>query len=161
VLCCAALRCVRRKSADLCVAVTLAEEAVKAKSNAFLYVSAIDSFATLPKRYITTKREAEEIIGRIGEENGMRSVFLRPSFMYDSSRAFTMPIAGMIGVMSAVNGLFGRKLPGMGAAGYKPLAVNDVAGAAVKALEDETVQGVVDVDGILALATRVWREGML
>ncbi|KAA8893733.1 hypothetical protein FN846DRAFT_490424 [Sphaerosporella brunnea] len=142
-------------------AVTLAEEAVNAKAKSFLYISAIDSFATLPKRYITTKREAEELISRIGKDDAMRTVFLRPSFLYDSSRPFTMPLAGILGVASAVNGLFGRKLPFLGAAGFKPLAVDDVAGAAVKALEDENVQGVVDVDGIGELATRVWREGML
>jgi nucleoside-diphosphate-sugar epimerase len=142
-------------------AVTLAEEAVKAKAKSFLYISAIDSFATLPKRYITTKREAEEIIARIAKEDAMRPVFLRPSFLYDSSRAFTMPLAGVLGVVSGVNSLFGRKLPLLGAAGYKPLAVEDVAGAAVKALEDESIEGVVDVDGISTLATRVWREGML
>jgi len=142
-------------------AVTLAEEAVKADAKSFLYISAIDSFFTLPKRYITTKREAEEIIGGIGEKSGMRTVSLRPSFLYDSSRAFTVPLAGVMGAVSAVNGLFGGKLPLLGAAGYRPLSVEDVAGAAVKALEDEQVKGVVDVDGIQTLATRVWREGML
>jgi len=146
---------------SVCAAVTLAEEAVKAKAKSFLYVSAIDSFATLPKRYITTKREAEAIIGRIGAESNMRSIFLRPSFLYDSSRAVTVPLAGVLGIMSVVNRLFKRRLPGLGAAGYKPLAVEDVAGAAVKALEDETVNGPVDVDAIQTLATRVWREGML
>lgn len=91
----------------------------------------------------------------------MRTISIRPSFLYDSSRGFTMPLAGVLGCVSAVNGLFGRKIPLLGAAGYKPLAVEDVAGAAVKALEDENVKGVVDVDGISNLATRIWREGML
>lgn len=140
---------------------TLAEEAVKAKAKVFLYVSAIDSFAAMPQRYITTKREAESIIERIGAQSNMRTVFLRPPFLYDSSRMITIPLAGVLGVVSAVNGLFGRRLPGLGVAGYKPLAVDDVAGAAVKALEDETVSGPVDVDAIQTLAQRVWREGML
>ncbi|CCX11454.1 Similar to Uncharacterized protein C1840.09; acc. no. O74482 [Pyronema omphalodes CBS 100304] len=142
-------------------AVTLAEEAASQRAKSFLYVSAIDSFFTLPRRYITTKREAESIIAGIGEKNNMRTIFIRPSFLYDASRGFTMPLAGVLGCVSAVNGLFGRKIPLLGAAGYKPLAVEDVAGAAVKALEDENVKGVVDVDGISNLATRVWREGML
>jgi nucleoside-diphosphate-sugar epimerase len=145
----------------LAIAVTLAEEAAKAKNKSFLYVSAIDSFFVLPKRYITTKREAEERIADIGNDASMRTVFLRPSFLYDSSRAVTIPLAGVLGITSAVNGLFGRKLPLLGAAGWKPLAVEDVAGAAVKALEDAQVKGVVDVDGIQVLATRVWREGMI
>jgi len=145
----------------LAIAVTLAEEAAKAKNKSFLYVSAIDSFFVLPKRYITTKREAEERIASIGNNASMRTVFLRPSFIYDPSRAATMPLAGVLGITSAVNGLFGKKLPLLGAAGWKPLTVEDVAGAVVKALEDAQVKGVVDVDGIQVLATRVWREGML
>ena len=139
----------------------MAEEAARTKAKAFLYVSAVDSFVALPRRYITTKREAEEIIERIGRNSSMRTVFLRPSFLYDASRPVSMPLAGILSVTSAINGLFGRKLPLLGAAGWKPLAIEDVAGAAVKALEDGTVEGVVGVDGIGELATRVWREGML
>ena len=115
----------------------------------------------LPKRYITTKREAEVAIAKIGADKDMRTVFLRPSFLYDSERPVTVPLAGLLGITSAVNGLFGRKLPLLGAAGWAPLKVEDVAGAAVKALEDEKVSGVVGVEGIQELATRVWREGML
>ncbi|KAI5781202.1 hypothetical protein EDC01DRAFT_666718 [Geopyxis carbonaria] len=141
-------------------AVTLAEETIKAgKAKSFLYVSAVDSFFALPKRYITTKREAEARIAAL--DGGLRSVFLRPSFLYDSSRTVTIPLAGLLSVTSAVNGLFGRKLPLLGAAGWKPLSVEDVAGAAVKALEDETVTGAQGVPEIETLAARVWREGML
>ncbi len=140
---------------------TLAEEAKAAGTKAFLYISAIDSFFVLPQRYITTKREAEDRIAKIAQDDTMRPVFLRPSFLYDSSRPITMPIAGVTGVVSAVNSLFGRKLSLLGAGGYKPLAVDDVARAAVLALEDENVRGVVDVDGISALATKLWRESML
>ncbi|TGZ80032.1 NAD(P)-binding protein [Ascodesmis nigricans] len=143
-------------------AVTLAEEAARTGTvKSFLYVSAIDSFFALPKRYITTKREAEERISGIAQDAGMRSVYLRPSFLYDSSRTFTLPLAAATMVTSTVNNMFMNKLPLLGAAGYKPLAVERVAASAVKALEDESVSGVVDVEGISRLADKVWREGML
>jgi uncharacterized protein YbjT (DUF2867 family) len=147
----------------MCLAVTLAEEAAKAGAKTFVYISAVDSFFVLPKRYITTKREAEERIAEVGSsgEYKMRSVFLRPAFLYDSSRLFTIPLAGIMTVTSTVNGLFGRKLPLLGAAGWKPLAAEDVAGAVVKSLEDTEVTGVVEIDEISTLATRIWREGML
>ena len=144
------------------VAVTLAEEAARTGSvKSFLYVSAIDSFFILPKRYITTKREAEERIAAIAKDAGMRGIYLRPSFLYDASRTFTLPLAAATVVSSTLNNIFMKKLPLLGAAGYKPLSVDQVAGAAVKALEMEEMSGVVDVDGISQLADKVWREGML
>lgn len=159
----------RLAKTDAATAVTLAEEAVAAGAKTFLYVSAIDGSFVLPSRYITTKREAEERIASLVSSKSpsssppppMRAVFLRPSFLYDSTRGFTMPLAALMGVTSAVNSLFGRRLPLVGAAGYRPLPVDTVAGAAVKAMEQESVSGVVDVDKIMELGTQVWREGML
>lgn len=87
---------------------------------------------------------------------------MRPSFIYDKNRAFTVPLAAMTGVASAVNGMVGGALrPMLGAGGYPPVRVEDVAGAVLKALEKEEVRGVVDVEGIKKLAEEVWREGML
>ena len=137
---------------------TLAEEALKHGCKTFLYISAVDSFFLLPKRYITTKREAEE---RITALQGMKKVYLRPSFVYDSGRAVSIPLAGVMGVTSMLQNATGGRIPFLGAAGYRPLSVDDVAGAAVKALEDESVSGVVDVEAIRRLGRVVWREGML
>ncbi|KAL7271795.1 hypothetical protein RUND412_005421 [Rhizina undulata] len=144
-------------------AITLVEEALSHKANTFLYVSAADGSFLLPHRYIATKREAEEKIAEIGSraETAMRNIFLRPGFLYDSTRPVTMPLAGIIGITSTVNSLFGGKLPLLGAAGYKPLKAEVVAEAAVQAIADEHVKGVVDVRKIDELATKAWRQGML
>lgn len=89
-------------------------------------------------------------------------MFVRPSFIYDKNRAFTVPLAAMTGVASMVNGIVGGALrPVLGAGGYPPVRVEDVASAVVKSLEKEEVRGVVDVDGIKRLAEEVWREGMV
>ncbi|KAH0603393.1 uncharacterized protein H6S33_007715 [Morchella sextelata] len=146
-------------------AITLAEEALSATNTVktFLYVSAAAGSFALPSRYISTKREAEAGIQKLSE-NGQkfRPLFLRPGFLYDSSRTVTMPLAGLMGVTSAVDGLVGGRLKGMlGAAAYKPLKVDVVADAAVEAIADESVTGVVDVDEIERLSGKVWRAGML
>ena len=73
----------------------------------------------MPSRYITTKREAEDVIEREFPE--MRNIFFRPSFMYDSSRKFTMGLAAAAGAGSVA----AKFLPGfvsqfMGSALVKP-----------------------------------------
>ncbi|ROW17779.1 hypothetical protein VPNG_00889 [Cytospora leucostoma] len=142
-------------------AVLLARAADREGSaSAFLYVSAAGGAPVLPARYITTKREAESIIGR--EFPRLRGVFLRPPFMYDSSRPVTIPMAGLTGVGAVLNSLTGGVLDGfMGAAGVKPLKADVVAEAAVEALSDEAVKGPVEVPQIEELASKSWRKGML
>lgn len=141
-------------------AILLAKEAAKEKVGTFCYISAAGGAPVLPSRYITTKREAEETIQREFPE--MRPVFVRPPFMYDSSRPLTMPMAGMTFAGSLFNGVTGHVLSDfLGGAGQKPLKADVVADAVVEALEDEGVKGVVDVKGIEELAGRAWRRGML
>lgn len=127
---------------------------------AFLYVSAAGGAPVLPRRYIDTKREAESLIASGFPR--MRGVFLRPPFLYDSSRPFTIPMAAMTGVGALFNGLTRGVLNGfMGAAGAKPLKVDVVAQAAVEALSDESVRGPVEVPEIEELANKGWRKDML
>ena len=141
-------------------AVSLAKEASEKKAPTFLYVSAAAGTPVLPKRYITTKREAEDIIA--SKFPSMRSIFVRAPFMYDSSRTFTLPIAVAGGVASMVNSAVGGRLTWlMGAGGIKPLKADTVADAIVEALEDEQVKGPVEVGEIEKLATRAWRKNML
>lgn len=90
-----------------------------------------------------------------------RPIFLRPGFLYDSSRPITLPLAGIIGVTSTVNSWLGGKLPLLGAAGYKPLNVGVVADAAVEAIASEGIEGVVEVKDIVELSTKAWRAAML
>lgn len=86
---------------------------------------------------------------------------MRPAFMYDSSRKFTLPIAlgGFIG--TEVNALLGNRLQFLGSMVDKPLQVDVVGEAVVEAMEDESTSGAVGTKQIEALATRAWRKSML
>ncbi|KAI3401851.1 hypothetical protein diail_6410 [Diaporthe ilicicola] len=141
-------------------AVLVARAADGEGASAFLYVSAAGGAPVLPRRYIDTKREAESLIASGFPR--MRGVFLRPPFLYDSSRPFTIPMAAMTGVGAVFNGLTRGVFDGlMGAAGAKPLKVDLVAQAAVEALSDEGVRGPVEVPEIEELANKGWRKDML
>lgn len=141
-------------------AILVARAADREGASAFLYVSAAGGAPVLPARYITTKREAERVIA--GEFPRMRGVFLRPPFLYDSSRPMTIPMAAATGLGAMFNGLTRGVLGGfMGAAGAKPLKVDVVAEAAVEALSDEGVRGPVEIPEIEELANKAWRKGML
>lgn len=141
-------------------AITLAQEANNESVPTFLYISAAGGAPILPGRYIATKREAESTISSSFPR--MRSVFIRPPFLYDSSRAFTMPMAALSGMGAAFNSVTGGMFGGiMGAAGVKPLKADLVADAVVQALGDENVKGPVELKEIEELAQRAWRQGML
>jgi len=140
-------------------AITLAKEAAAEKVDAFVYISAAGGAPVLPQRYIKTKREAESTIA--SEFPLMRSVFIRPGFLFDSSRAFTVPLAAMVqlGVLfnKATMHAFGAL---MGAAGTPPLKADLVADAVVEALSDENCKGPVETEEIKQLAEKGWRKGM-
>lgn len=141
-------------------AITLANEAARENASAFVYISAAGGAPVLPARYLSTKREAEATIA--AEFPRMRNIFVRPPFLYDSSRPITMPMAAMTGLGAVFNGvtggIFGNLL---GAGGVKPLKVDVVAEAVVQALSDETVRGPVEVQQIEELANKAWRGTML
>lgn len=141
-------------------AIALAQESQREGVNTFVYISAAAGAPMLPTRYITTKREAESIIA--SKMTSMRNIFVRPPFLYDSSRKFTIPIAasGMVG--STVNSLLGGRLSSIfGAAVEKPLKADLVADAVVEAIERESTTGVVGVPEIESLAAKAWRRTML
>ncbi|KAI4103426.1 MAG: hypothetical protein LQ345_007329 [Seirophora villosa] len=141
-------------------AVTLAQEASFLHVPSFVYISAAAGAPMLPKRYITTKREAESTIASSLPK--LRSIFVRPGFLYDSSRSFTLPIAFAGAAGNMVNSLVGGRLtPLGGAAVEKPLKADLVAEAVVESIEDEGVKGVVGTQRIEELANIAWRRGML
>jgi hypothetical protein len=141
-------------------AITLAREASAENVPVFCYISAAGGAPVLPARYISTKREAESTIAR--EFPNMRSVFVRPGFLYDSSRAFTVPMAALTGMGAVFNSVTGGVFGGvMGAAGTKPLKADLVAEAVVEALSDENTKGPVETKDIEILAEKSWRKGML
>jgi nucleoside-diphosphate-sugar epimerase len=140
-------------------AITLAQEASKENVPAFVYISAAGGAPVLPRRYIETKREAESTIS--SEFPNMRSIFIRPGFLYDSSRWFTVPLAAMTGAGAVFNGVTGGVFGGiMGAAGTKPLKADVVAEAVVEALDDGSTKGPVETKEIEELAQKGWRKGM-
>lgn len=141
-------------------AILLAKQAQEQGVDAFCYVSAAGGAPVLPSRYITTKREAEEVIAR--EFPYLRSVFLRPPIMYDIARPVTVGLAAATAAGALVNQVTGGMLKGfMGSAGVKPLKVDVVAQAAVEALSDESIKGPIEVPELEALAARSWRKTMV
>ena len=141
-------------------ALTLAQEANASGVKDFVYISAAAGAPILPGRYINTKREAESTIASSFPK--MRSIFIRPGFLYDSSRSFTMPMAAVTYGGFLANSLTGGNLTWlMGAGGAKPLKADIVAAAVVEGLEDAKVKGPVEVKEIEELANRTWRRGML
>lgn len=82
--------------------------------------------------------------------------------MWDSSRAFTVPLAAATGVASLFNSAVGGRLTWlMGAGGTKPLKADLVGDAVVEAVEGGEARGPVEVPEIEALATKAWRRNML
>ncbi|SLM41100.1 NAD(P)-binding domain [Lasallia pustulata] len=141
-------------------AITLAQESAFEKVSTFVFISAAAGAPMLPSRYITTKREAESTIASSLPK--LRSIFIRPGFLYDSSRAFTMPIAFFGGAGHMVNSALGGRLTWLaGAAVEKPLKADLVAEAVVEAIGDESTNGVVGTGEIEALANKAWRRAML
>ncbi|BFZ53509.1 hypothetical protein PYCC9005_000534 [Savitreella phatthalungensis] len=123
-----------------------------------LYISAAAGFPGIPQRYITSKRRAEEhLLGQIKP----RPIVFRPGFMYSDSAGFTKPVAHLLGISYALNSGLGNAIPGIGAAGVKPLDVSRVADAVVEAVADDKVTGCIEVHGIEALADQRWRSEML
>lgn len=142
------------------IAIALAQESLLQKVPSFIYISAAAGAPMLPSRYITTKREAETTIA--SSFPTLRSIFVRPGFLYDSSRRFTLPIAFFGSAGNMVNSAIGGRLTWLaGAAVEKPLKVDLVAEAVVEAIADESVSGVVGTSRIEELANKAWRRGML
>ena len=141
-------------------AIALAQESQREGVSTFVYISAAAGAPMLPARYISTKREAESTIA--SELVKLRSIFIRPGFLYDGSRKFTLPIAasGMVG--STVNDMVGGSLTKLfGAVVEKPLRADLVADAVVEAIAEEDTKGVLGTKEIEALAAKAWRKTML
>ncbi|KAI9144519.1 hypothetical protein BKA69DRAFT_1122359 [Paraphysoderma sedebokerense] len=107
-------------------------------SSAFIYLSAS---AILPERilsmigisrYVSSKREAEELISHmVAESEELRFVSLRPGLMYSPARPVTIPVAGVNSFARAVASL---PLPIRLPSPPPPLDVHTVADAAVSAI---------------------------
>ena len=141
-------------------AIALAQEAAAKKVSTFVFISAAGNAPILPGRYIQSKRDAESTIA--SSFPTMRNLFMRASFLYDSSRMYTVPLAYSVMPIAAVNSALGKPLtPFLGAAVAKPLKADVVADAVVEAIEDAARKGPIETGEIEELATRYWRKGML
>jgi uncharacterized protein YbjT (DUF2867 family) len=148
-----------RLKSSIGAAVQLAKHASQEKVPTFVFISAHTGAPIIPSGYLQTKREAESTIST--ELPDLRSIFMRPTFMYDSSRKPTLPIALGGTIASEVNSLVGGRLSFLGMMAEKPLRVGIVAAAVVESIGDDEVKGVVGPKKIEQLATKSWRREML
>ncbi len=122
-------------------AIVAAEEAERAGVGAFVFVSASTTPPTVNKAYLEQKRRAEAEIA----SKRLRFVILRPSLIYGSKR----PISQV--VSKAVE--FAQKIPGVPQED-RPLSVETLARAALSAVAQEEVSGVVNIDAVESLGER-------
>ncbi|KAK9448140.1 uncharacterized protein V1518DRAFT_419778 [Limtongia smithiae] len=115
----------------------------------FLYVSAAGNFPLVPSGYFRSKREAEEAISKM---RSLRPIFLRPGFMFDPSRPMSMTVAIGLKALGSVNDMLGGNVPLISSDSVKPLSTSVVAAAAIQAIEDVKVTGIVDRSNIVDLA---------
>ena len=87
---------------------------------------------------------------------------MRPGFLYDSSRWFTVPLAYGTLPLAGLNWASGKRLSLLlGAAVEKPLKADTVANAVVEAVDDASTKGPVITEDIEELANKAWRKDML
>ncbi|KAK9365705.1 hypothetical protein V1509DRAFT_632217 [Lipomyces kononenkoae] len=133
------------------LAIKVANEASKSDSvKPFVYISAAGGFPVIPQAYFKTKEQAEMAIGQMPS---LRAIFLRPGFMFDPSRPMSMYMALGLKAVGSVNSLLGGNAPLISYKALKPITTSVVAAAAVQALEDKNVSGVVDRESLIKLAT--------
>lgn len=101
----------------------------------------------VPNRYITTKREVEHAL--LTNPSGLRPIIFRPGFLSTPDRPLTLPLAGLLRISSTVLGKSLRgTIPLAQAASTPPLSMENLARAIMNAVENDKINGIVDVDGI-------------
>lgn len=119
-------------------AITAAEEAARAGVEGFVYISASALPPFMRETYLSAKRRAEAEIARLP----LRFVALRPGLVFGAGRPVSLPAAFVIGLAA--------KIPRVGSAAReaRPLPVETVARAAVRAATDAGVRGVLGIGAI-------------
>lgn len=141
-------------------ATSLAAESQIAKIPTFVYISAAASAPFLPWGYLNSKREAEDLISQ--EYASLRSIFMRPPFIYDPTRPISLPIAAGGYLGHEANLLSKGKLKEwVGAMAQKPMKVDVVGEAVVEAIDDEKVKGVVGPEEMEDMGVKGWRKSMI
>lgn len=120
----------------------VAWEAEHAGVRRFVFLSAKDGLPFVSSRFIESKRRAESTLrGRQFSE-----AILRPSFVYGSARPASILGARLLQAAEHVPGLYNR------AHANRPLHVQQVARAAVRAATEHGFDGVMNPDDIAFLA---------
>ncbi|QSL65676.1 hypothetical protein MERGE_002989 [Pneumocystis wakefieldiae] len=131
-------------------AIQIADMVSQANKNIpFVYLSAANTFPGIPRKYIETKREAEDYICSV---QNIRPIIMRPGLMYSKERPITLPLAGIIDITSNINKLFCGKIPFLNVVGVKPLKVETVANAIIQSIHKE-FKGIASVEHIEKLAS--------
>lgn len=121
-------------------ALRVAEEAVRASVNSYVYLSAQDKPPLIADDFLTAKRAAEH---RLSEEySALRTVSLRPNLVFGPQR---MGSATLAAVLAQSHGI---KASGYGSSRGRSLPVELVAAAAIQAATTDTLKGVLDVTQI-------------
>jgi len=102
----------------------------------------------VPSRYIEAKRRAEQSLRR----SPIRESILRPTFVYGPERPASVVGAGVLRVV--------ERIPGLQEAirANRPLRVEQVALAAVRAATDDGYDGLMTTDHIAYLAGEEWHQ---
>ncbi|KAI8994944.1 hypothetical protein BDB01DRAFT_774701 [Pilobolus umbonatus] len=110
-------------------------------------------------QYLQSKREAENVLLSDKYKDKVRVVIMRPGIIYSYSRRMTvLPVAlGLIVSHFLFNPIRAYLPSSTHFMIDRPLTDTDISHAVYKALEDEQVEGVCDVDRIRTLA-REWAD---
>ncbi|QBM89704.1 NAD dependent epimerase/dehydratase family protein [Metschnikowia aff. pulcherrima] len=115
----------------------------------FVYISADGKPPIIPGEYITTKREAEF---ELSCKKNLRTIFMRPSFMYDSNEPVTNNrklLSHLIDLgYNAKNALFSDKVTILNNLIRPAVSTEQVALKVYEKLQDESFQGVVSLEDI-------------
>lgn len=123
-------------------------EAQEAGVDRFVFISAKGSPPFISSRYLAAKRTGEAALHRYD----LREIILRPMLITGPERPLSQAVGGAISLAD--------KLPGLGEKVHnnRPLRVEQVATAAVKAATDLDYQGVVSIDNIEYVAGDDWKR---
>lgn len=125
-------------------AVLVAGAAERAGVGAMVYLSAGAKPPLVRDAYLAAKRRAErEVLG-----SGLRGTVLRPGFVYGRRRVVSLPAAALLRVAARLPVVGPRAREG------RPLPVERVARAALRAALDPEVGGILDAAAIEALGAR-------
>lgn len=126
----------------------VAWEAEHAGVPRFVFMSADTPRKVVPDRFIEAKRRAEQSLRR----SPIRESVLRPAFVYGSDRPATVVGARLLQAVDRVPGLHEVIHPN------RPLRVEQVALAAVRAATEDGYEGVISIDNIEYLSGDDWKS---